>query len=94
MHDGSFDTLEEVVDYYSDGVIANPFLDVEMVRPARSLTETIDFYGGQSADLRKDSLPVKVLKLTRQEKADLVAFMKSLDGEGWQHVREPTVFPQ
>lgn len=29
------------------------------------------------------------LLLTKQEKADLVAFLKALSGEGWQHVQEP-----
>ena len=30
------------------------------------------------------------LFLTTQEKADLVAFMKALSGEGWQHIKAPT----
>jgi cytochrome c peroxidase len=32
MHDGSIATLEEVVDYYSEGVRTNPYIDRE-VRP-------------------------------------------------------------
>ena len=31
------------------------------------------------------------LELSDQEKADLVAFMKALSGEGWQHHKAPTV---
>lgn len=50
FHDGSANTLEEVVEYYDRGGIKNPHL---------------------SAD-------VKPLNLTAQEKADLVAFLKSL----------------
>lgn len=51
MHDGSLATLEEVVDYYSNG-------------------------GGTG---RKSNLVMK-LELTVQEKADLVAFLRSLSG--------------
>jgi cytochrome c peroxidase len=53
MHDGSLDTLEQVVDHYDKGGNANPHLDKDM----------------------------KPLNLTKQEKADLVAFMKALSGD-------------
>ena len=52
MHDGSLATLEDVVDFYTDGGRPNPFLDDE-VRP---------------------------LRLTEDEKAALVAFLRSLTG--------------
>lgn len=52
MHDGSLATLEDVVDFYDKGGIANPWL---------------------SKDIRK-------LKLTDQEKQDLVEFMKACTG--------------
>ena len=65
MHDGSLQTLREVVDFYDQGGIANPRLD-----PV-----------------------IKPLKLTEQEKKDLVEFMESLNGEGW-NVTPPTQFPQ
>ena len=48
MHDGSLKTLEEVVDHYDKGGIANPQLDEEIFP----------------------------LKLTPNEKADLITFMK------------------
>ena len=48
MHDGSEKTLEDVVEFYVKGGIANPQLDEEM----------------------------KKLKLTEQEKKDLVTFMR------------------
>ena len=66
MHDGSLRTLEEVVDYYDKGGIANRNLDKIM----------------------------KPLKLTGQEKKDLVAFLHALSGEGWQQIEEPKVFPK
>lgn len=55
MHDSRYNTLEQVVNHYSDSVKQNsPNLDVHM----------IDFGSG--------------LHLTPQEKADLVAFLKTL----------------
>jgi cytochrome c peroxidase len=38
MHDGSLATLEDVVEYYSAGIRANPFLDRE-VRPRHFTAE-------------------------------------------------------
>ena len=66
MHDGSIQTLEEVVEFYDRGGILNKNLDPD----------------------------IKPLKLTRQEKADLVAFLRALSGEGWQNVTAPQQFPQ
>ncbi len=50
MHDGSFSTLEEVIEFYNGGGQPNPKLD-NAIRP---------------------------LDLTPEEKADLLAFLKSL----------------
>ncbi len=66
MHDGRFKTLEEVVNFYNQGGIANPHRDNTLIP----------------------------LELTDQEKADLVALLKSLNGEGWQQVKAPAAFPQ
>jgi len=65
MHDGGFNTLEEVVDFYDKGGTPNPNLDKE----------------------------IKALKLTSNEKKDLVEFLRSLSGEGWQ-VTPPDKFPE
>lgn len=65
MHDGSLQTLEEVVDYYDKGGIPNKNLH-PLIKP---------------------------LHLTDEEKKALVSFLKSLSGEGWQHVKEPKEFP-
>lgn len=35
MHDGRFETLEEVMDFYSEGVIANPYVDPLMKEARR-----------------------------------------------------------
>jgi cytochrome c peroxidase len=66
MHDGSLQTLEDVVEFYNKGGIPNAHLDAN-IRP---------------------------LHLSEQEKRDLVAFLKSLSGEGWQHVKAPESFPR
>jgi cytochrome c peroxidase len=66
MHDGRFKTLEEVVNFYNQGGIANPHQDNTIIP----------------------------LELTEQEKQDLVAMLKSLNGEGWQHVTAPKTFPK
>jgi cytochrome c peroxidase len=58
MHDGSLQTLEEVVDLYNKGGESNPFLD-SGIRP---------------------------LNLTDQEKADLLAFLKSLTSPQFANV--------
>lgn len=65
MHDGRFASLEEVVNFYNQGGIKNPF---------------------------QDSLIIP-LDLTGQEKHDLVEFLHSLEGEGWQGIRPPAEFP-
>lgn len=37
---------------------------------------------------------MKPLGLTKIEKKNLLSFMKSLEGEGWQHFKEPEHYPQ
>jgi hypothetical protein len=37
---------------------------------------------------------MKPLNLSKQEKADLVAFLKALSGEGWQQIKPPREFPR
>jgi len=54
MHDGSFKTLEDVVEYYSD--------------PYKFVSHPINI----------DTLLIKPLNLTAEEKSDLVAFLESL----------------
>ncbi len=66
MHDGSLDSLEEVIDYYDKGGIPNKNLHPLM----------------------------KPLHLSSEEKKNLLDFLKSLSGEGWQHFHEPAHFPK
>lgn len=58
-----------------------------------TLREVVDFYDqGGIPNPRLDPV-IKPLKLTEQEKQDLVEFMESLNGEGWT-VTPPTQFPK
>jgi cytochrome c peroxidase len=61
MHDGSLQTLNEVVDFYAGGTNSNPFLDKE----------------------------IHEIKLSGQDRADLVEFLKSLDGNPPQNAGPP-----
>jgi cytochrome c peroxidase len=48
----------------------------------RSLKEVVDFYvGGGSSNPQLDPLIKPLTHLTKQERADLVAFLESLTGE-------------
>jgi cytochrome c peroxidase len=60
----------------------------------KTLEEVVEHYnkgGIKNKWLHQD---VRELKLKDQEKKDLVEFLKALDGEGWQHIKPPTTFPQ
>ena len=95
MHNGTFETLEETVTLYNTGGIANPFLDVEMRRPNRTLEQLLEYYEKRKSE-GKPSPETELVKLdlTRQEQADLVAFLKALSGQGWQHITPPDSFPE
>lgn len=95
MHNGAFATLEETVAFYNMGGIANPFLDVEMRRPKLTLEQMLEYYEKRK-DTGKPSPETELakLELTRQEQADLVAFLKTLSGQGWQHITPPDSFPE
>ncbi len=59
-----------------------------------TLEEVVDHYnngGVKNPFLDNQIIP---LKLTESEKADLVEMLRTLNGVGWQHVKEPTSFPK
>jgi cytochrome c peroxidase len=60
----------------------------------KTLEEVVDFYNKGGIKNRNLDENIKELKLTDAEKKDLVAFMKALSGEGWQHAKAPTDFPK
>ncbi|MDH5542391.1 MAG: c-type cytochrome [Nitrospinota bacterium] len=66
MHDGSVETLQEVMEFYNKGGEGNPYLS-EKIFP---------------------------LNLSKNEIADLTAFMSTLEGIGWQGIKPPENFPR
>lgn len=68
MHDGRFKTLEEVVEHYNSGIVANPGLDFRLTQAIFDSTGT----GGAN-----NKLPVR-MNLNNEQKAALVAFLKTL----------------
>ncbi|MBH0191239.1 MAG: ATP-grasp domain-containing protein [Nitrospira sp.] len=59
----------------------------------KTLAEVVDFYNkGGVKNPHQDNLIIP-LDLTDQEKRDVVEFLRTLNGEGWQHVSAPKSFP-
>jgi cytochrome c peroxidase len=75
--------IEHTAPYMHDGSMA-------------TLEEVIEHYDKGGIKNPWLSQQIKPLNLTAQEKADLVAFLKALSGEGWQQIEAPTAqeFPQ
>jgi cytochrome c peroxidase len=89
MHDGSEDTLAKVVDFYDKGGNANEYLDNKM-RDYEAEKEYLlsagnhtRYKGPPVALLGKSKTPVVPLKLnlTKEEKQDLVLFLRALQGD-------------
>ena len=88
MHSGDEKTLEQVVDFYDRGGNVNPYLSEKMrdtaaeaayIR-ARAEGKPVDPAVKTYGPTRKPIIPLK-LNLTPQEKADLVLFLKALNGD-------------
>ena len=60
----------------------------------KTLEEVVDFYDKGGIPNRNLDKSIRQLHLTAEEKKDLVAFLKALNGEGWQSIQEPTEFPK
>jgi hypothetical protein len=60
----------------------------------KTLAEVVEFYNGGGIKNPYLDNTIIPLELTEQEKGDLVMFLRSLNGEGWQHVKAPTTFPR
>ena len=73
--------------------IANtaPYMHDGSLKTLEEVVEHYDKGGVPNPWLHAD---VRPLKLTVQEKKDLVEFMKSLSGEGWQHLQAPKELPK
>jgi cytochrome c peroxidase len=61
----------------------------------KTLEDVVEFYNKGGVKNQWQSERIKPLNLTDQEKKDLVAFLRALNGEGWQHALEkPKTLPQ
>lgn len=60
----------------------------------KTLEEVVEHYNKGGTKNRWLHQDVRELKLSDQDKKDLVEFLKALNGEGWQHIRPPTEFPK
>jgi len=64
-----------------------PYMHDGSLKTLEEVVEHYDKGGIKNAWLNQQ---IKPLNLTKQEKADLVSFMKALSGEGWQQIRTPS----
>jgi cytochrome c peroxidase len=55
----------------------------------KTLEEVVEHYNKGGIKNPQLDQRMKPLNLTEQDQADLVAFMRALSGEGWQHVKAP-----
>jgi cytochrome c peroxidase len=60
----------------------------------KTLEEVVDYYDKGGKPNKNLDSNIRKLNLTDQEKKDLVAFLKALSGEGWQHAQPPAEFPK
>ena len=56
----------------------------------KTLEEVVDHYDKGGIKNKYLDQRIKPLKLSKQDKSDLVAFLKALSGEGWQKIKPPT----
>ena len=60
----------------------------------KTLEEVVKFYNQGGIKNPHQDNTIIPLELTEQEQQDIVALLKSLNGEGWQHVTVPKTFPK
>ncbi|MBM3993793.1 MAG: cytochrome-c peroxidase [Planctomycetes bacterium] len=70
---------------------AAPYMHDGSLKTLEEVVEHYDKGGTKNPWLHQDIRP---LKLTKGEKADLVAFLHALNGEGWQQFKAPTYTPK
>ncbi|MCS7020528.1 MAG: cytochrome C peroxidase [Gemmataceae bacterium] len=102
MHTGTEKSLEEVIEFYDRGGNANPWLSEKMRDTAAEAAYLRARAAGQPVDpnvrtfgpAKRPIIPLK-LNLTPQEKADLVLFLKALNGDPLEPiVADPNKFPE
>jgi cytochrome c peroxidase len=60
----------------------------------KSLEEVVEHYNKGGIKNPQLDQRMKPLGFSEQDKRDLVAFLKALSGEGWQHIKAPRAFPK
>jgi cytochrome c peroxidase len=95
---GRFEVTKDPLDW---GAFKTPTLrDAARTAPymhdgsLKTLDEVVEFYDKGGKPNKNLDEKIKPLKLTDTDKKDLVEFLKSLSGEGWQKITPPTSFPQ
>jgi cytochrome c peroxidase len=73
--------VEHTAPYMHDGSLA-------------TLQDVVEFYDKGGIRNKNLDANIRPLHLSDEQKRDLVAFLKSLSGEGWQWVKAPEKFPQ
>ncbi len=68
-----------------------PYMHDGSLKTLEDVVEHYDKGGIKNQWLHQD---VKPLKLSKQDKSDLVQFLHALNGEGWQHIKAPTKLPK
>jgi len=89
MHDGSEASLEDVIKFYNRGGVANPFLDplmrtLELKRSSDNFKASpgaIQQTGGKLPGNGETSTVARRLRLTDEEKANLILFLRALQGD-------------
>lgn len=80
MHDGRFNTLEEVVEHYNSGIKANTNLSPKLFKKQLSQSE-LEMLEFQPPVVTNTAVVPAKLGLTQDEKLALVAFLKTLTDE-------------
>jgi cytochrome c peroxidase len=60
----------------------------------KTLEDVVEHYNKGGIKNRWLHQDIRPLKLSVQDKKDLVSFLHALNGEGWQHIKAPTAFPK
>ena len=60
----------------------------------KTLEDVVDYYDKGGVPNKNLDSNIRKLNLSDPEKKDLVAFLKALSGEGWQHAQPPAQLPQ
>ena len=83
------------------GVFKTPTLrEIEHTGPymhdgsMKTLEEVVEFYNKGGTPNKNLDPNIRMLHMNDADKQDLIAFLKALSGEGWQHLKPPSTFPQ